>query len=894
MKTFLKKINWLLLIGILAAVLFTFSNFFFGKYQMSYTNMMYLSQPWDSLEVSVEDPVMTDVIDSYIPSMYTTIGDGTVMDFWDSQAGLGAPVDGSSWLYPLNYLFLLPLSTATLLRAIAEFTLAFLGMYLFMKAMGCRKIVASIAGVSYCFCSVIVLWLGWQHSDVAAFAPLAFFFFERFLETVKFKYCFGLAASVYLMLVAGMPTYAAYFMYLLAAYVLFRTAWIYRSSLKRIFQIYGCTLASVALGVLGSMPYLVSLLNSVGSNGYAGSRTRLATWALDMDYLQTLFMPYLRINEEYHPNESTIYVGLVAAALVIFTAYNFRKKKRMIFWTAALAVVFILLFTHALDGIYTHLPLVNTSHKFRLVCLMDFVLVVMGGLNLNDIAVNREDYCRKKLKTCLFAAGSAALLGLGLLWTYSVYQNQGHGAEFRIYLLEAGIIIALLLAFLVRKIPGNLILSGLCLVAVLDMGSFAKNNLPMVEKEAGDLPPATDTITFLQENVGDARMTATGEWTLFPNTNIFYGLEDIRTHNFTLTNPDMENYYTLLDSEGFTSPTRFVLTENADRELLQYMGVKYIAHSLSGPEGAMTPVGPVFDGISAEQIAEFSEDSPEVMVIAVGTSGCQYQEEDRLRLRFTDPETGLVVYEKTFPMKDMQDNALYVMELGENNLEGGRAYQMELTVNTPADRSLSLYTVAASGEPGISVDGQKSGQTLWMFCYYNTVYAGEDGLIVEELEDYTDRVELADTVRTGDDRTILHEMAGKYEKHTVFLTEEESEKRMESSYGPLTESDTARIVSRTDDVVTVEVHTESAKILMLNEYYDKNWKVYVNGEEQELLKTNYLFRGLEVPAGDSLVEFRYEPQQIRAMYGVAGAAWGAAALLAAFRKKIQKKLEVGR
>ena len=50
MKTFLKKINWLLLIGILAAVLFTFSNFFFGKYQMSYTNMMYLSQPWDSLE----------------------------------------------------------------------------------------------------------------------------------------------------------------------------------------------------------------------------------------------------------------------------------------------------------------------------------------------------------------------------------------------------------------------------------------------------------------------------------------------------------------------------------------------------------------------------------------------------------------------------------------------------------------------------------------------------------------------------------------------------------------------------------------------------------------------------------------------------------------------------
>ena len=46
---------------------------------------------------------------------------------------------------------------------------------------------------------------------------------------------------------------------------------------------------------------------------------------------------------------------------------------------------------------------------------------------------------------------------------------------------------------------------------------------------------------------------------------------------------------------------------------------------------------------------------------------------------------------------------------------------------------------------------------------------------------------------------------------------------------------------------------------MLNEYYDSDWKVYVNGEEQELIKCNYLFRGVEVPEGQCTVEFRYEP-----------------------------------
>lgn len=92
-------------------------------------------------------------------------------------------------------------------------------MYLLMRAFGCQKGAAVASGVTYCFSSVIVMWLGWQHSDVAAFAPFAFFFFEKFLNTLQIKYCFGIVASVFLMLVAGMPTYAGYFLYLMAIYV---------------------------------------------------------------------------------------------------------------------------------------------------------------------------------------------------------------------------------------------------------------------------------------------------------------------------------------------------------------------------------------------------------------------------------------------------------------------------------------------------------------------------------------------------------------------------------------------------------------------------------------------------------------------------------------------------
>ncbi len=43
-------------------------------------------------------------------------------------------------------------------------------------------------------------------------------------------------------------------------------------------------------------------------------------------------------------------------------------------------------------------------------------------------------------------------------------------------------------------------------------------------------------------------------------------------------------------------------------------------------------------------------------------------------------------------------------------------------------------------------------------------------------------------------------------------------------------------------------------------YYDKGWKVFIDGQEQEHVRVNYLLRGMEIPAGDHEIEFRFEPQ----------------------------------
>jgi hypothetical protein len=62
-----------------------------------------------------------------------------------------------------------------------------------------------------------------------------------------------------------------------------------------------------------------------------------------------------------------------------------------------------------------------------------------------------------------------------------------------------------------------------------------------------------------------------------------------------------------------------------------------------------------------------------------------------------------------------------------------------------------------------------------------------------------------------------------------------------------------------NDEVTIDLRTERDAIVVLNDVYYPYWRVYVDGQERELLQANYLFRGVYVRPGDHAVVFRFEP-----------------------------------
>ena len=115
---------------------------------------------------------------------------------------------------PMEWVYLMPFETAIFLKAFSEFALAFFAMFLFMQTIGVKRYSAALSGVIYAFSATMVAWLGWQHSDVAAWAPLLFFAIEKMIVTMKIKYMLLMSLSVYVMLIVGMPTYASYLLYL--------------------------------------------------------------------------------------------------------------------------------------------------------------------------------------------------------------------------------------------------------------------------------------------------------------------------------------------------------------------------------------------------------------------------------------------------------------------------------------------------------------------------------------------------------------------------------------------------------------------------------------------------------------------------------------------------------
>ena len=59
--------------------------------------------------------------------------------------------------------------------------------------------------------------------------------------------------------------------------------------------------------------------------------------------------------------------------------------------------------------------------------------------------------------------------------------------------------------------------------------------------------------------------------------------------------------------------------------------------------------------------------------------------------------------------------------------------------------------------------------------------------------------------------------------------------------------------------IELKAEAPAASVLLLNDHFDPNWKVWVDGQPAALLRCNFWVRGVQVPPGTHQVEFKFQP-----------------------------------
>jgi hypothetical protein len=99
---------------------------------------------------------------------------------------------------------------------------------------------------------------------------------------------------------------------------------------------------------------------------------------------------------------------------------------------------------------------------------------------------------------------------------------------------------------------------------------------------------------------------------------------------------------------------------------------------------------------------------------------------------------------------------------------------------------------------------------------------------------------------------------------------------------PLTRVDSAHkpvILSFASREITIRTETTGPALLVVSEiYYPAGWRAFIDGQETEIYRTNYVLRSILVPPGVHTVLFSFDPASYRTGWILSNAAWGFAAL----------------
>lgn len=860
----------LCVLGMCFAALFAvFGDCIFGDWKISYSNFMYSVPPFNSLNIAVKGPYLSDVIDSILPRSYRP-GVGIL---WNNSNIFGYREATLEFLDIKKLVYLFGLEFGQTASYILKYVIAFLGMFLYLKKIHISSSLgAFVGGITFTFSSVMVVWGGWPHTDVTAYAPFLFYFVEDIFEKYKEenKFCVNrvifFSIVLFFMLVTGMPTYVPFFLYTGAAYVIFRMCTAF--DLKKDTRFFALFLGSMAIASLiaGLMSFLYTGDTIINTKEYQQIRKEngVTSITLGFEYLRTLFAPYFREGLVHHTNEATLFSGFIflfAVPVYVLTKKYLRNRtiiRQFRFWNLILIATLLFIFTKSSGFIYQFIPFLNSSLKIRCIVLFNFSASVLSGILCEMIVAHKS------------SDGLSKSLIIYMIPILSIFAMRNYLENKEVLCSIAGITIiavCLQMMFLQEKRITPFIL---CFFVTINMSLFAKEYIPLIPKEVPIIPLETESVQYLQRNsINGERICGLGKWAIFPNSNVFYNLTSIAGHSLANTQSDIKEYLTIIDSSIYDTSTRTSLKNIDNQNLLRWASVKYLfdtgrAESLLSrldtkiKECDTTRVPYAYYGIGKIVQNFIVEKEFDGISILLSTYGTQLSLNDYIHVLVVDENENICIAERIC-LGELKDNSFHTLQ--SNVILKAGKYSLIICAGSEGkfEKPLALWETEKDicGGSLIMLDEQKNGSISFVIEYTEGNRVNfNDGCSVIELSECAPRAYLANNIVLKDtDEEILNEMKTSYTANTVYLNTNYADRLISQSDYP-----ELKVIERVDEGKTVTIKVDAAKgsILVLNDYYTDGWQVTIDGKPAECMEVNYLFRGVVLPEdGEQVVEFSY-------------------------------------
>ncbi|RPH36068.1 hypothetical protein EHM92_05130, partial [bacterium] len=113
------------------------------------------------------------------------------------------------------------------------------------------------------------------------------------------------------------------------------------------------------------------------------------------------------------------------------------------------------------------------------------------------------------------------------------------------------------------------------------------------------------------------------------------------------------------------------------------------------------------------------------------------------------------------------------------------------------------------------------------------------------------------------------------------------------------DSASVQVTDYTSRRITLSATATSPALMVLSEvYYPAGWKAYIDGQETEIYRTNYVLRSVVVPAGAHEIVFSFDPPVYRLGWILTNVAWGVAGLCILIGlwhvPAVRRRLQVGK